>query len=450
MRKPEPPPGQTQLYERIKHNPKRLIAILSAISGPLISGKYLHWDKLKRYEPPGGWSHHEWWYALKMHRQALFELVPLCDKTGEPFKYLVTDPIPETLHAIDQTAGGVIQMSEMSRQITSRDTRDQYYVRSLIEEAITSSQLEGATTTRRVAKEMLRTGRRPRDRSEQMIRNNFVTMQRISELKKCPLTKELILEIHRLVTEQTLDDPSAAGRFRRADERVDVIPVVGDRFEVVHVPPQSVQLEQRMAAMCDFANAASGGAFIHPVVRSIILHFWLAYDHPFVDGNGRTARALFYWSMLHHDYWLFEFVSISPILRKAPAEYSRAFLYTETDDNDLTYFIIYHLGVIDRAIRDLHQYIDRTARQLHEVEHELKECMMLNHRQRALVSHALRHPHHRYTIASHRVSHNVVYETARTDLLDLRDRGLLDAGKDGRKWYFKPVSDLRDKLSSLS
>jgi Fic family protein len=450
MRMPERPPDQAQLYERIKHNPKRLIAILSAISGPLINGKYLHWDKLKRHAPPGGWSHHEWWYALKMHRQALLKTVPLSDKAGEPFKYLVTDPMYETLNAIDQGAGGTIRMPQRLREVTNRDTRNQYCVRSLIEEAITSSQLEGATTTRRVAKEMIRTGRRPRDRSEQMIFNNFVTMQRIGELKKLPLSKELVLEIHRLVTEQTLDDPSAAGRLRQSDERIDVVPVVGDRFEVVHVPPESEQLEERMATMCDFANAASRGAFIHPVIRSIVLHFWLAYDHPFVDGNGRTARALFYWSMLHHDYWLFEFVSISPILRKAPAEYSRAFLYTETDDNDLTYFIVYHLKVIDRAIRELQRYIGRKAEELQEVEHELRECMILNHRQRALVSHALRHPHNRYMIESHRRSHNVVYETARNDLHDLRKRGLLEAGKDGRKWYFQPVSDLRDKLSSLS
>ena len=60
------------------------------------------------------------------------------------------------------------------------------------------------------------------------------------------------------------------------------------------------------------------GGFIHPMIRSIILHFWLAYDHPFVDGNGRTARALFYWSMLRHGYWLFEFISISQIILKGP------------------------------------------------------------------------------------------------------------------------------------
>ena len=111
--------------------------------------------------------------------------------------------------------------------------------------------------------------------------------------------------------------------------------------------------------MCDFANGKTPGEFVHPAIRSIILHFWLAYDHPFLDGNGRTARALFYWSMLHHHYWLCEFISISHLILKAPAEYERAFLYTETDDNDLTYFIIYHLKLIRRAVDELHKYIAR-------------------------------------------------------------------------------------------
>ena len=114
--------------------------------------------------------------------------------------------------------------------------------------------------------------------------------------------------------------------------------------EIFHDPPPAEQLDERMAAMCDFANGKIPNHFIHPVVRAIILHFWLAYDHPFVDGNGRTARALFYWLMLRNNYWLFEFISISQIIRKAPIKYGRAFLYTETDDNDLTYFILYHLA----------------------------------------------------------------------------------------------------------
>jgi Fic family protein len=320
-------------------------------------------------------------------------------------------------------------------------------VNSLIEEAIASSQLEGAATTRRVAKEMIRSGRPPADRSEQMILNNFKTMQRIGKIKDLPLTKELVFEIQRTVTENTLDDSSESGSFRNDGNKV----VVGDMYnEVFHTPPLAGQLEARMEAMCEFANDNSSKQFIHPVIRSIILHFWLAYDHPFADGNGRTARALFYWSMLKHGYWLFEFISISQVILNAPAKYGKAFLYTETDDNDLTYFILYHLEVIEKAIDQLHDYIERKTRRLKEVEQQIHGLEKFNYRQRTIIAHALRHPNYRYTVKSHQFSHNIVYQTARTDLLNLHELGLLTLHKPGKAHYFSPVADLEARLAGLS
>ena len=444
MKMPKNPPSIEIIWEQIKADKELISKIFGERFAPLVKGKYLHWDKLLYYPPPKDLTHEQWWFSLKMQRRNLLKQISLNDKKGQPFQHLEVDPIPEMLHKIDQGAGGFIQMPE---QITNPDTKDQYYVSSLIQEAITSSQLEGAATTRRVAKEMIKTGRSPRDRSERMILNNFRTMQQIGKIKDKPLSKELVFEIHRLVTEGTLDDSSAAGRFRTAEEKR----VVGDMYnEVFHDPPPADELEKRMAAMCDFANSKTPKYFIHPVIRSIILHFWLAYDHPFVDGNGRTARTLFYWSMLRHNFWLFEFISISQIIRKAPAKYGRAFLYTETDDNDLTYFIIYHLDVIRRAIKELHEYIKRKTEKLQTIERELRGIVVLNHRQRALISHALRHPHQRYTIKSHQTSHNVVYQTSRLDLFGLELRGLLKCHKVGRMWHFTPVDELEERLAKLA
>jgi len=444
MKVPKSPPEVDVIWESIRNNPELLSKVFAEDLGSLERGKYLHWDKLRYYTPPRELSHEEWWFALKIHRRNLFKQVPLLDKKAKPFKYLEVDPIPEMLHKIDQGAGGFIRMPE---QITNPETKDQYYVNSLIREAITSSQLEGAATTREIAKEMIKSGRPPRDKSEQMILNNFKTMQRIAELRKEPLSRELVFDIHRMITEKTLKDRSAAGRFRKADERI----VVGDMYnEIFHDPPPAQQLRDRMAAMCDFANSKSPEGFVHPVIRSIVLHFWLAYDHPFVDGNGRAARALFYWSMLRHGFWLFEFISISQIILKAPAKYSRAFLYTETDDNDLTYFILYHLGVIQQAIKKLYEYIERKVQGLHTLEQQLHGLVVLNYRQRALISHALRHPRYKYTFKSHQISHNVVYQTSRLDLLDLENRGLLASQKVGRTWYFTPISDLEERLRRLA
>ena len=444
MKVPEKPPKFNYPKLGSVKDLNSLMEVLAKSNASVAKDKYLHWDKLRRYSSPKGLSHEEWWFALKLQRMSQYKAMPLIDKDSKTFKYLILDQISEILHKIDQGAGGFIQMPE---QITNPDMKDQYYISSLIQEAITSSQLEGAVTTREIAKEMIRTGRPPRDRSEQMILNNFITMQRIGKLKDETLSKELVFEIHKIVTEKTLDDPSAAGRFRNQNEKV----VVSDMYnEVFHTPPPAEQLEERMSDLCDFANGSAPNYFIHPVIRSIILHFWLAYDHPFVDGNGRTARALFYWSMLHHGYWLFEFISISQSILAAPVKYYRAFLYTETDDNDLTYFILYHLDMIKRSIEELHKYIKHKTEQLQDLELRIQGLSTLNYRQRALIGHALRHPHQRYTFKSHQMSHNVVYETSRSDLLYLEKLGLIKGRKIGKTWQFTPASNLENKLADLA
>jgi len=407
------------------------------------AGHYLHWDQLRRYPPPDGLTSEEWWLGVKMQRLGASRAIQLSDSNRTPFTFCVPDLVLEKLHDIDCGSGATINIPS---PITNPQTRDQYLIRSLMEEAITSSQLEGAATTREVAKEMIRAGRQPRDHDEEMIFNNFVTMQRIIELKKNPLSADMVFEIHRLVTGKTLKKPDGAGRFRKDEE---LVTVEGPDGEVFHTPPPASELPERLKLMCDFANKTSPNYFIHPVIRAIILHFWQAYDHPFIDGNGRTARALFYWAMLRDEYWLFEFISISTILRKAPIKYGRSFLYTETDENDLTYFIVAQTKVIAAAIQKLHEYIDEKTSELRELESHIRALTLFNHRQVDLLRHALKHPYEQYLIEVHKTSHGTSYETARTDLLDLSKRGILDLQKRGKQMVFVAPKDLERRIRKL-
>lgn len=185
---------------------------------------------------------------------------------------------------------------------------------------------------------------------------------------------------------------------------------------------------------------------MHPVIKAIALHIWIGYVHPFEDDNGRTARALFYWFMLREGYWLFEFVSISSVLTEAYAQYARANLYTETDDNDLTYVLLFHLDVIDRALDSVQAYIGRKVREIRETKAVLHPDAGLNPRQIALLRHALQHPDAAYTFKSHQTSHGVAYQTARTDLLSLADQGLLTTTQSGRKYVFRVPSDLSERV----
>ncbi|HWX45150.1 MAG TPA: Fic family protein [Solirubrobacteraceae bacterium] len=412
------------------------------------SGDYLHWDKLRRLTPPAGLSHHDWWLGIKWMRASSFSLLPLIDAAeDEHFCYGTPPAVLRLLHYVDRHCSGQIAMAEV---VSDEQARRHYLVNSHMEEAIRSSQLEGATTTRRVAKEMLRSGREPTDRSELMILNNYRALEFIREGMGERLEPETVLELHRILTEGTLDDPTAAGRLQGpGDERVAVVDATDG--SVIHKPPPAEQLPERLRALCDFANRDDEDfeGFMHPVVRAILLHFWLAYDHPFEDGNGRTARALFYWYMRTRGYWMVEYLSISRILREAPAQYSRAFLLTETDEGDTTYFLLHQLHTVKRAVEELHAYLRRKVSEIRDVERLIEGADGLNHRQLALLSDAIRRPEGTYTYQSHATSHRVTHETARNDLLRLHGRGLLRRRKIGRMHAYSAAADLPHAIERL-
>lgn len=407
-------------------------------------GRYLHWDELRHRQPPNGLSHEDWWAGLKFFRRSIYRPFPLRTVRGGAFVVAIPDEAQGLLHDITRRAGGSIVAPA---QILNPETRDRYLIRNLMEEGITSSLLEGASTTRDQARDMLRAERAPRTEGERMVLNNYLAMRHICDHGQAPLTPDSVFELHRILTEGTLKDPDAAGRLRRADEQIDIVDPRDNT--VLHVPPPARELSDRMKAMCAFANGETPDGFVDPVVRSIVLHFWLAYDHPFKDGNGRCARALFYWSMLRHDYWLCQFISISDFIYRAPSQYARAFLFTESDDNDLTYFVLHQLHVIRKAIDALHAYIDEKASQRRELEKRTRLASVLNERQIEVVTELLRRPNAEIDFQRHKNDFGIVYQTARTDLLGLAEKGLLIQAKRGRAFYFSPPHDLAERLAKV-
>jgi Fic family protein len=436
-------PSVSEMIEKL--DPGAMGRVIESQGGLPADDDYTHWDKLRHLTPPDGLSSDEWWLGIKIRRTAGLRFLPLSTADGAPFAYGLPDVVLRHLHRIDQRCSGEVAMDEV---VTSeQQASDRFLVNSLMEEAIRSSQLEGATTTRKVAKEMLRTGRKPRNRSERMILNNYQALQFMREEMGDALTTESVLELHRIVTEGTLDDPDAAGRLQRpGEERVAVYYRDEDDLPI-HSPPPAEQLPERLERLCAFANEDDGGEqFVHPVLRAILLHFWLAYDHPFEDGNGRTARILFFWAMQKRGYWLIEYLPISPILRRAPAKYTRAFMESETDGGDTTYFLIHQLKTIERALDEHEVYMKRKIAEVRDLERLLHSEDGLNHRQLALLTDAVRTPHNAYSFSSHAMSHRVTHETARADLSALVERGLLTRRRKGHRYVFEPVPDLPSRL----
>ena len=351
-----------------KHSEKKDSEIISALwsSSELqevltrISDDYLYWDKVKHLAPKDMTAEHLW-QAVKLQRKTELQRVKFGKYT---FSFNVTTIMQSLLHDFDLNMGGSLSADGI---IPNYD-KQIYLVSSIMEEAIASSQMEGASTTRKVAKDMLRKKLSPMNKSQQMILNNYHTIQQLNEQKDKVLTMDVLLEIHQNISEHTLDNPADEGRLRNTD---DIYVMDAINGEIAHTPPSYTEIDSILQDVFTFANEDNPKRFIHPIVKGIILHFMIAWIHPFVDGNGRTARSLVYWYLLKKGYWLTEYLSISRIIYKNKKRYERMFLYTEADDKDMTYFILYNLQVMKKAYEDLKLYLARK-------QEERKSILMYN------------------------------------------------------------------------
>lgn len=324
------------------------LSVQMQTSGELssIQDEYLYWDKVKYKSKQEDKT--KAWAAIKLQRLINSKLIQF----GQyKFSYPTTDFIQRALHQFDLHAGGTLT----SNIGIAETDKSKFMISSIIEESINSSQMEGASTTRKKAKEMIQKANKPQNHSELMIMNNYITMQHIVKIKNEDLSVEKLLEIHRLISKGTLEDVQDEGCFRSND---DIFVANVMKGEVVHQPPKQAELKDLINDLIDFFNTDTKD-FIHPVIKGCIIHFMIGWIHPFADGNGRTARALFYWYMLKNGYWLTEYLSISKVIKETKVQYEKAYLYTEIDGNDLGYFITYHLKTMIKAYDDLKDYINK-------------------------------------------------------------------------------------------
>ena len=379
-----------------------------------INDNYEYWDSVKYKPLPDGCkSSQELWFRTKASR--ILTTVYPWPKYNLLFG--LTNKMQRLCHEFDLNFGGTWE----GRSLIPNDSRERYLVSSLMEEAIYSSMMEGAVTTRKVAKDMLRRKITPKDKSQQMIHNNYQTIQFIVANKYNALTPELVMHIHQLMTDKTLDNPEDAGRLRTNDN---VVVENGITHEVVHIPPPYQVMPVFINDLCDFFNESDDKVFVHPIIRGIIIHYMVAYMHPFVDGNGRTARALFYWYMLKEGYWLTEYMSISRVIAKSKKAYEKAFQYVAADDRDLGYFISYNMRVLETSFKQLQDYIKRKQEE-RVAANIFLQLGDINERQAQILKLFIDNPKEVITVRNLQDKFLISPTTAKTDIIGLLQRGLL-------------------------
>lgn len=314
-----------------------------------ISNNYLYWDKVKYLSSLDEIDNRILWFSTKIQRRLNYKTI----KFGRyNFNYCITDKMQELLHEFDLNFGGSLE----SKNLIPEKDKQYYLISSIMEEAIASSKMEGASTTRKVAKEMLRKQDKPKNKGQKMIANNYATITYISEHKQDDFSLEKLLEIHRLISAGTLDNAEDEGKIRENDN---IFVVNEQESEIAYTPPSFTELDILLNDLINFFNEDEQDNFIHPIVKGIIIHFMLSFIHPFSDGNGRTARSLVYWYLMRRGYSLTEYLSISRIIYKNKTKYEKAFLYTEHDENDLSYFIHFNLITMKKAYEELIIYLQR-------------------------------------------------------------------------------------------
>ncbi|WKT00130.1 Fic family protein [Gallibacterium salpingitidis] len=427
-----------ELVQSIKPEQWQLIGKYKAIDE---QGRYLHWDKFKYVYPKNTEAA---WLATKINRSSLLTELKIADIS---FFYAVPTSLQALLHFIDKMSSGNVGTNNFEGLSSTEQQR--FLLKSLImEEAITSAQLEGAATTRKVAKEMLESERKPKTQDEIMIFNNYYLMKEAIKLKNEPLSLEMILKLHRIATNDAIENNAVSGAFRQ-DNQICIVDYGGD---IIHQPPEYEKLPELMQSFCDFVNTNHNDKeanFIHPVIKAIILHFLIGYIHPFGDGNGRTARALFYWFMLKNGYWLFEYISISRLLKEAPAKYAKAYLYTETDDLDITYFLYYQAEIVKRAILDLEKYISDKQNEFKAFSAAIVSYtrkVTLNSRQIQILQKAAKDIGAIFTAKEISNQYGIAENTARKDLNHLYQLNLFGQIRNGNAISYIAPNDLLERL----
>ncbi|HCC84369.1 MAG TPA: hypothetical protein DEP87_01695 [Candidatus Pacebacteria bacterium] len=429
----------SKIIDLMKNDSEQYKKIVQSANEP----SYIYWDKFRHKAQPDGLSAEEQWTLVSLFRDISSTETPIKAKNGNFFKWLRLPSIDEYLHEIDMLVGG--QIFPKSKVPTGN--REMYITRGVIEEAIASSQLEGAHTTRAVAKKLILEKRKPRNESEQMIVNNYRAMVALEEeFKSRPLSQELLYELHSMLTDGTVDE-SEQKRFRNNKDEIVVQGNIGNETYVTHVPPNEEFLNAEIYKLIAYANGEPDQKFVHPIIKAIFIHFWIGYLHPFTDGNGRLARAIFYWYLLKNDYWAFTYIPISTIIKRSPIQYAMAYIYSEQDRNDLTYFFDYNLKKVIQAMKEFNEYISRQFTQNHQIDQILSKNQSLNERQKQLLYYFISDTEASTTTSSHSTINKISRQTATKDLKELKKYGYVASQRAGKFIKFFPTEQLKKIVS---
>ncbi|MCE5191248.1 MAG: hypothetical protein LLG08_05760 [Actinomycetia bacterium] len=402
------------------------------------SRAYLPWDEFLTMRLPTEMSPVETWEMLKTVNRTAGIKLPVPDLAGNQYWYLRTHEIADTVCRIQCLCR---EDSDLHRQLTTTRNR-RVLVRSRIAETVAAALLDGLNISEEQGYALLQSDRAPHNNTERVMVNTLTTMDLVTDMVKQPFSPELMFRLRDLLL-QGLSVSSLETTPRRMG-------LMTSEYSDEEVQAAA---ERQLKYICDYANHLTGDPHDHPVLRALFLPDLFRLYRPLPCMNSQVGRVVFRLYALKAGLPVLGMLSLSrtklswedgvldsATVSAGPKEYSEARLHSGTD---LTGYATLVVQMALSALQDLDGQIRSLKEQDEQLRSLLQDDPRLNHRQRSVLGRALRDPGAEFRIASHRTTHSVVYATARTDLLDLVDRGYLDITKRGRAYVFVPRPGMR-------
>ncbi|HEY3317131.1 MAG TPA: hypothetical protein VGK50_01735 [Coriobacteriia bacterium] len=402
---------------------------------------YITWDELTRRPLPPGMSAADTWEVLATIRRFGATWFPIAAPDGARYWYTLTREAIGCLQVIEHHCRAD---SSLHLAMLEREGR-RFLVRSQVQEAIATCQLDGVDVSYEDAGRLLQTGRTPQTATERFVANSFALLGELEELASEPLSPAMVRHVY---------DRLAEGVDQRELHR---LPARYNLSGVTHPGEEltSSEAEKVLQDLCDYGNGVTGQVAEPAAMRGYAFMSSMGYWHPLPDFNGTVARHMLRVFAVKKGYPVLGYLPVSLMTREwaEGRVHPPTVRFTELDQRqvlageiDYTQDALTHLQLTVAAIDDLLAYVEKTRRRDAEMESALEGDEALNFRQRSVLSRALVRPNAEFRIRHHQMTHHVVYSTARADLTELVERSYLLEELSGKTLIFRPAPDLKERL----
>lgn len=232
-----------------------------------------------------------------------------------------------------------VQLSAAKVLLTPQDSSQVYGKKAMEDEILSTFSIEQIDTSRDSVRKIL-AGYAPSNEMEHRVMGMKLGLEYIADTTH-PITEENLFRLYQTVVGQFLpeEDRLLPGNYYRHDS----VFVVGSQVEHTGLPWQ--KLPSYMAEFLDFIQ---GDALGNDLLQAAAIHFYLAYLHPYFDGNGRMARLLHLWFLVQRGYSSALFVPLSEYIQRTKNQYYKAFILVEQNAAlsgmvDITPFLVYFI-----------------------------------------------------------------------------------------------------------